>query len=83
MQQQLTEDEVRRKVVWLLNLMDLARMDAWVISATFSGVLDGELYERVMREEIEKVAPHVREWWLGEPCTCQHPGATALGQSLN
>lgn len=70
----LTEDEIRRKVVELLDNCNMARMNLWSSSGIVAGVLDAEVVERVMVEEVVRRRQHVQEYWLDQPCTCQgHP----------
>lgn len=66
----LSEDAIRAKVRELFQMKNLARMDAWMISGTFAGVLEMETVERVMNEEIVKMPIDVQHYWQGE-CNCQ------------
>lgn len=67
----LTEDQIRRKVVELFDHCNMVRMNMWLSSGVIAGVLDADVVERVMVDEIERRSQHVREYWLDEPCTCQ------------
>ena len=70
----LTEDQIRAKVIELLDGMNARRMDMWIMSGTLAGVIDGEIYQRVMVEEIHRRSPEVTLYWLGQPCDCLgHP----------
>lgn len=69
----LTEEQMRAKVIELLDGRNQARMDLWTFSGTLAGVIDGEIYERVMSEEIPRRSHDVQVFWLGI-CTCAgHP----------
>lgn len=65
----LDEDQIRAKVIELLDGCCVARMDAWMISGIIAGVLDADLVERVLNEEIHLRSQEVRRFWCGG-CNC-------------
>lgn len=70
----LTEAEIRRKVVELLDNCNMTRLNLWMSSGIIAGVLDSDLVGVALLEEMPRRSQHVREYWLDQPCTCQgHP----------
>jgi hypothetical protein len=65
----LTEDQHRAKLIELLDRMSDRRMNLWIVTGTLSHVLDGDLIERLMREEIPRRSHEVQRYWLGM-CNC-------------
>ena len=65
----LTEEQIRAKVIELLDGMSQQRLDMWIISGCFAGVFDAEVVERVLTEELPNRSHEVIEFW-GGPCNC-------------
>lgn len=76
----LTEEEVRAKVIELLDRMSLPRLNLWAGTGVLTGVLDSKMVERIMEEEIGQRRPEVQQYWMA-PCDicgpldeCGHTG---------
>lgn len=70
----LTEPEIRRKVIELLDRRNMNLLNLWMSSGILAGVIDADVVEQVLAEEILRRDQHVKEYWLDQPCTCQgHP----------
>jgi len=74
----LDEDQIRAKVIELLDRKNLGRMNMWISSGVLAGVLDSDIVERVMNEEINRRSLDVQLYWSA-PCdicgpmeTCGH-----------
>jgi hypothetical protein len=65
----LNEQEIRAKVIELLDGCNQVRLELWMVSGVRAGVLDHALVERVMLEEIGRRSTEVTEYWL-KPCNC-------------
>lgn len=65
----LDEAQTRAKVIELLDGMNQARMDLWMLSGITAGVLDPELVERLLNEELHNRSQEVVTFWVG-PCNC-------------
>lgn len=71
----LTEDEIRAKVIELLDYMSQARMDLWIETGVLTGVLDAGLVEKCLNEEIHTRSLEVKQFWY-DPCKiCGNLGA--------
>jgi hypothetical protein len=67
----LSEAQIRRKAIELLDGRNMTRMNLWMSSGILAGVIPADVVERVLNEEIVRRTPHVQEYWLGEPCNCR------------
>ena len=65
----LTEQQIRDKVIELLDLCNQRRMDMWIMSGVTAGVLDASLVAKVLVEEIDRREHDVKRFWKGA-CNC-------------
>lgn len=67
----LTEEQIRAKVIELLDGKDMNRMNMWLFSGITAQVLNPSLVEKVLGEEIGLRSHEVQAYWQGEcPCGC-------------